>query len=141
MVPKAQFIVHYLRDYEIISDRLEIDLGEDLQNFVSLPHQWIFLISTKYELITIFYPQVELDVSTKESRPGQEVDITVISKPNSYIGLMGVDQSVLLLRKGNDLDKSQIFHELGEYSRKQSMPARYYGIDEWEDFAVSKTKE
>lgn len=92
-------------------------------------------------MITIFYPQVELDVSTKESRPGQEVDITVISKPNSYIGLMGVDQSVLLLRKGNDLDKSQIFHELGEYSRKQSMPARYYGIDEWEDFAVSKTKE
>lgn len=35
MVPKAQFVVHYIRDYEIISDRLEIDLGEDLQNFVS----------------------------------------------------------------------------------------------------------
>lgn len=61
----------------------------------------------------------------------------MISKPNSYIGLMGVDQSVLLLRKGNDLDKSQIFNELGEYSRKQSLPPRYYGIDEWEDFAVS----
>lgn len=35
MVPKAQFVVHYIRDHEIISDRLEIDLGEDLQNFVS----------------------------------------------------------------------------------------------------------
>ena len=64
------------------------------------------------------------------------MDITVISKPNSYIGLLGVDQSVLLLRKGNDLDKSQIFNELDEYSRKQSHPSRY-GIDEWEDFAVS----
>lgn len=35
MVPKAQFVVHYIKDNEIISDRLEIDLGEDLQNFVS----------------------------------------------------------------------------------------------------------
>lgn len=34
MVPKAQFVVHYIRNDEIISDRLEIDLGEDLQNFV-----------------------------------------------------------------------------------------------------------
>lgn len=34
MVPKAQFIVHYIRNNEIISDQLEIDLGEDLQNFV-----------------------------------------------------------------------------------------------------------
>lgn len=65
------------------------------------------------------------------------MDITIISKPNSYVGLLGVDQSVLLLRKGNDLDKSQIFNELAEYSRKQSVPSRYYGIDEWEDFSVS----
>lgn len=76
-------------------------------------------------------------MSKKEARPGQEVDITIISKPNSYIGLLGVDQSVLLLRKGNDLDKSQIFNELNEYSRKQSAPSRYYGVDEWQDFAVS----
>ncbi|XP_055295249.1 thioester-containing protein 1 allele R1-like isoform X3 [Sitodiplosis mosellana] len=113
MVPKAQFVVHYIKDNEIISDRLEIDLGEDLQNFV------------------------ELDVSSNQARPGQEVDITVVSKPNSYIGLLGVDQSVLLLRKGNDFDKSQIFNELDEYSRKQSNPSRHYGIDEWEDFASS----
>lgn len=75
-------------------------------------------------------------MSRNEARPGQEVDITVISKPNSYVGLLGVDQSVLLLRKGNDFDKTQIFNELDEYSRKQLSPSRYYGIDEWEDFAV-----
>lgn len=85
------------------------------------------------------YSQVELDVSTRETRPGREVDITVISKPNSYIGLMGIDQSVLLLRKGNDLDKTQVFNELDEFSRKQTLPQRYYGIDEWEDFAVCKS--
>lgn len=49
MVPKAQFIVHYIKDNEIISDKLEIDLGTDLQNFVSIHLQfpmsiigWIF---------------------------------------------------------------------------------------------------
>lgn len=35
MVPKAQFIVYYVKDDEIISDKLEIEFAEDLQNFVS----------------------------------------------------------------------------------------------------------
>lgn len=80
--------------------------------------------------------QVELDISAKQARPGQEIDITVISKPNSYIGLLGVDQNVLSLREGNDLDKMQIFNELETYSKKQSSVSRYYGVDEWKDFAV-----
>lgn len=138
MVPKAQFIVHYIKDNEIISDRLEIDLGDDLQNFVSYSTQIYASISEINKIFNLNFFQVELDISTKETRPGKEVDITVISKPNSYVGLMGIDQSVLLLRKGNDLDKSQVFNELDEFSRKQLLPQRYYGIDEWEDFAVSK---
>lgn len=93
------------------------------------------------DLISLLNLQVELDLSTREIRPGKEVDITVICKPNSYVGLMGIDQSVLLLRKGNDLDKSQVFNELDEFSRKQPLPQRYYGIDEWQDFAVSKTSK
>lgn len=56
-------------------------------------------------------------MSTDEASPGQEIDITVISKPNSYIGLMGIDQSVLLLRSGNDLDKSEVFDELDQYAK------------------------
>lgn len=35
MVPKAQFIVHFVKDDEIISDRIEIEFNDDLQNFVS----------------------------------------------------------------------------------------------------------
>ena len=33
------------------------------------------------------------------------VDIIVKAKPNSYVGVLGVDQSVLLLRSGNDITK------------------------------------
>lgn len=36
MVPKAQVIVYFVKDDEIISDKLEIEFAEDLQNFVSL---------------------------------------------------------------------------------------------------------
>lgn len=62
--------------------------------------------------------QVTVELSTPEATPGQEVDITVISKPNSYIGLMGIDQSVLLLREGNDLDRTEVFSELEQYSKR-----------------------
>lgn len=62
--------------------------------------------------------QVTVELSTPEATPGQEVDITVISKPNSYIGLMGIDQSVLLLREGNDLDQTEVFSELEVYSKR-----------------------
>lgn len=59
-----------------------------------------------------------IELSTPEATPGQEVDITVISKPNSYIGLMGIDQSVLLLRDGNDLNEAEVFSELEKYSER-----------------------
>lgn len=36
MVPKAQFIVHFVKDDVLISDRIEIEFNEDLQNFVGL---------------------------------------------------------------------------------------------------------
>ena len=36
MVPKANMIVYYIRpDGEIISDNVKIEIGEDLQNYVS----------------------------------------------------------------------------------------------------------
>lgn len=78
-----------------------------------------------------------VELSTQEATPGQEVDITVISKPNSYIGLMGIDQSVLLLREGNDLDEKEVFNELEQYSK----PGQSYG--KWnsktsEDFSVRR---
>lgn len=77
MVPNAQLVVYYVRpDGEIVSDRLEIQFSADLANFI------------------------KLDVSKNQAKPGDEVQITVLTKPNSYVGLLGVDQSVLLLKKG-----------------------------------------
>lgn len=54
------------------------------------------------------------------------MSITVSTKPNSYVGLLGVDQSVLLLKKGNDLEKSAVFEELDKYNEKTRWNRRWY---------------
>lgn len=48
--------------------------------------------------------------------PGELIDVAVISNPNSYVGLLGVDQSVLVLKKGNDIEESAIFDEIKHYN-------------------------
>lgn len=137
MVPSAQFIVYFIRNNEIVSDKIEIHFSDDLQNFVSKERN-----KFKTELVgdmLWFYPlQVELDVSTNKATPGQEVDITIISKPNSYIGLLAIDQNAMFLRDGNNLDKHRVFNELKNYEKYHFKPDRNYGTSEnWEDFVVS----
>jgi hypothetical protein len=53
----------------------------------------------------IFLPKVKLELSTLQAGPGQNLDITINTNPNSFVGLLGVDQSVLLLKKGKWLLK------------------------------------
>lgn len=48
---------------------------------------------------------MEVQVAPASVEPGKAVDIVVKAKPNSYVGVLGVDQSVLLLRTGNDITK------------------------------------
>jgi hypothetical protein len=43
------------------------------------------------------------------------------------VGLLGVDQSVLLLKKGNDIEKSNVFEELDKYNEKTRFNRRWYG--------------
>lgn len=39
----------------------------------------------------------------EEVAPGDNVNLVITSKPNSYVGLLGVDQRSLLLKSGNDI--------------------------------------
>lgn len=66
-------------------------------------------------------------MSSEQGKPGETLGITVSTKPNSYVGLLGVDQSVLLLKKGNDLEKSAVFEELDKYNEKTRWSRRFYG--------------
>lgn len=43
---------------------------------------------------------MKLETSLTHARPKQMVDITISTRPKSYVGILGVDQSVLLLKSG-----------------------------------------
>jgi len=65
-------------------------------------------------------------LSAEEAQPGESLNISVNAKPNSYVGLLGVDQSVLLLKKGNDIEKSTIDSENQKYNEAEKYNYKYF---------------
>ncbi|XP_026469847.1 LOW QUALITY PROTEIN: CD109 antigen-like [Ctenocephalides felis] len=99
MAPTAHLIVYYVKDDgELVADSLDIDLNGELRNFV------------------------DIKLSTQEAEPGSKLDISIKAKPNSYVGLLGIDQSVLLLKSGNDLSRQAVLDELREYDQAERNP-------------------
>lgn len=99
MAPTAHVLVYYTKeDGEIVADALDVDLQGALQNFV------------------------DIKVNTDETKPGDTVDLTITSKPNSYVGILGVDQRSLLLKSGNDLSHEQVYRELRSYDMVEESP-------------------
>ncbi|XP_052864269.1 uncharacterized protein LOC128270884 [Anopheles cruzii] len=118
MVPRAKLVVYYIApNGDMVSDSKVIQFDSELQNFM------------------------KVTLSKEQTKPGQDVEITVSTNPDSYVGLLGVDQSVLLLKSGNDITKEDVFSELekyeersyGYYRRKRSFSWRPYG--EHRDFS------
>ncbi|GFG28314.1 hypothetical protein Cfor_11328, partial [Coptotermes formosanus] len=101
MAPTAHVVVFYVKDDgEVVADSIDIELEGSLQNFVSI------------------------NTNSEETQPGTDVELTVEAKPNSFVGILGVDQSVLLLKSGNDITEDAVLEELGSYD--SNFPALYY---------------
>uniref|UniRef100_A0A0A9WLH1 TEP1-F n=1 Tax=Lygus hesperus TaxID=30085 RepID=A0A0A9WLH1_LYGHE len=107
MAPTAHLVVQYISpEGEVIADGLDIELAGALQNYV------------------------KIDAYPNDVEPGASVGITVESKPNSYVGLMGIDQSVILLKKGNDITEENVLDELRTYdSTPGKLKIRGSGVD------------
>ncbi|KAJ6220697.1 hypothetical protein RDWZM_006509 [Blomia tropicalis] len=93
MAPKARLIVYYVRpsNQEIVADALS------------------------FQVDGVFKTPVHITSNTNQTKPGSMVDISVETKPSAYVGLLGVDQSVLLLRQGNDITQDDILQEMESY--------------------------
>lgn len=123
LLPTAHLIVYYFKNSDIISTKIDIDIRENLNNFV------------------------KLKLSDTQVRPGETVNIDITSKPKSHVALLGVDQSVLLLKKNNDLNIDDAwnerelyqyqFHERNAKSNFGHSP--YFYNKYWGDFQVSST--
>lgn len=122
--PRAKVIVYCLRNQSIESKSISVELN-NFQNFI------------------------DLNVTSDAVKPGQLIDINVTSNPNSYIGLLGIDKSLLALRSGNDLDRDEIWNALEQcytkvkersydYSDENPPPVPYY-YNPWRDFSVSES--
>ncbi|RUS86836.1 hypothetical protein EGW08_005432, partial [Elysia chlorotica] len=92
MAPNARIVVYYVRaDGEIVTD------------------------SISFSVDGVFLNKVSVKVNTTNTGPGAPVDITVDADPSSVAHLAAIDQSVLLLRSGNDVTADDVMDELEGY--------------------------
>ncbi|CAG2164131.1 unnamed protein product, partial [Oppiella nova] len=93
MAPKARVVCYYVRpdNQEVVADALNFDVEG------------------------VFKTQVTVDTNVRETKPGALVDVRVDTKPNAYVGILGIDQSVLLLKSGNDITQQDVINELQTY--------------------------
>lgn len=119
--PKATVIVYCVNNETIISSSSTIDLKENFKNYI------------------------DLEVVPDAVKPGSEVEISIKSNPKSHIGLLAIDQSVLLLRSGNDLTRDTVWQELEmcykpKMSETQSFrtdnKVPYFCFSRYQDFSV-----
>lgn len=93
MAPQTHIIAYYVRaeNQELLADMFSISIEEPLQTSV--------VLSSDAEI----------------SKPGKTTQVTIKTKPDSYVGLLGVDQSVKLYKTGNDISREEIVKELQSY--------------------------
>ncbi|XP_061401081.1 thioester-containing protein 1 allele R1-like [Musca vetustissima] len=87
MIPKADVFIYSIDDGKFCCDETTINICNEFEN--------------------------KLEISAPEQAKASDVvNLAIKSDTDSFIGLLAVDQSVLLLQSGNDFDKDAIFNGL-----------------------------
>ncbi|KRJ97335.1 CD109 antigen isoform X2 [Drosophila yakuba] len=90
MVPEATIYVHYILNNDLHFEEKTISFEKEFSN--------------------------SIDISAPtNAKPSEEVELRIQTDADSFVGLLGVDQSVLLLKSGNDLNQDDIFNSLKKY--------------------------
>lgn len=91
--PQSTLIIYALYQEEVIADSVTLRVDGSLDNFLNIT------------------------MTAEEAQPGEEVNIIVGSRPNSLIGLRGIDQSVLILSKEDrDISLGMVERELESWT-------------------------
>lgn len=117
MVPSVKFVAYYaLSTGEIVSTNIDVPVT-GLNNFV------------------------KVRTSTAERQPGEKVDIIVSTKASSNVCLLGVDQSVVLLKSGNDIVLTDAYAELGGYNQYAEGGSTWKNFDSANLFVITNGVE
>ncbi|XP_050320291.1 alpha-1-macroglobulin-like [Bactrocera neohumeralis] len=87
MMPEAHMFVYFFKNGRMIHYETKFNVKNQFKNTISIDA-----------------PDVV--------KPGAYINLNIDTEPNSYVGLLGVDKSVLLLKSGNDFDAKTIFDDL-----------------------------
>ncbi|VBB29465.1 unnamed protein product, partial [Acanthocheilonema viteae] len=82
---------------------------------VRTSNQEILVDATDFRVDGLFRNNVSLTVDHTTAEPGSSVKYTVKADPKSYCALLAVDQSVLLLKSGNDITKDLVEEDVEQY--------------------------
>eukprot|EP00105_Crassostrea_gigas_P038152 XP_019922300.1 PREDICTED: CD109 antigen-like [Crassostrea gigas] len=92
MAPNARIVTYYVRtDGEVVTDSISFNVAGVFQN------------------------RVALSFDKTKAQPGENVNVRVTADPMSTVYLLAVDQSVLLLKSGNDITQEEVIDELKTY--------------------------
>ncbi|KAL4230965.1 hypothetical protein ACF0H5_011338 [Mactra antiquata] len=117
MAPNARIIIYYARtDGEVVTDSISFDVEGVFQN------------------------QVSIDFDKTKAQPGESVNVVVTADPQSLVNLLAVDQSVLLLKSGNDVTASEVIDELKTYDTITPVHNQFFGGGDIMPMAVGRKK-
>lgn len=94
MAPQATLIVYRFKHDDIVATSTQIQIDQDLNN------------------------SVNVKLSTKQTEPGKSISIDITTNPMSFVGLFGVDQSVLLLKDNKGITKDDAWQSINEYDQQ-----------------------
>uniref|UniRef100_A0A0R3RK96 TEP1-F n=1 Tax=Elaeophora elaphi TaxID=1147741 RepID=A0A0R3RK96_9BILA len=82
---------------------------------VRTSNQEILVDATDFRVDGLFRNNVSLTVDHTTAEPGNSVKYVIKADPESYCALLAVDQSVLLLKSGNDITKDLVEQDVEQY--------------------------
>ncbi|XP_059162967.1 CD109 antigen-like [Physella acuta] len=95
MAPSARIVVYYVRpDGEVVPDSISFDISGAFNN------------------------KVTVDLDKTDVEPGDDVTVVTTADPDSNVHLLAIDQSVLLLKSGNDVTANDVHSDLMKYASR-----------------------
>ncbi|KAK3785481.1 hypothetical protein RRG08_048616 [Elysia crispata] len=79
--------------------------------------------SVAFQVAGLFENEVSVGFNRNESQPAQEVEVVLTADPMSMVNVLAVDQSVLLLKSGNDITEDKVAKSVSAFDRSSDKPS------------------